>query len=212
MNTLPIQQFIEAEDIKEGTIILKNKTLRAVLMCSSVNFELKSEEEQNATLYQFQNFLNSLDFHLQLLVRSRKLDISKYLDALRQKEKEEENELMKIQTQEYTEFIDGLVKLQNIMSKTFYAVVPLDLALVEVPGASSGLGGILGNLFGRGAKRPNSHAERGEEAGREQFQKNKSQLAQRVVNIANGLRAVGIKAVQLNDEELRELLYNSYNI
>lgn len=210
MNTLPIQQFIEVEDIQEGTIVLKNKTLRAVLMCSSVNFELKSSEEQEATLYQFQNFLNSLDFYLQFLVRSRKLDISKYLDDLRQKEKAEENELMKIQTQEYTEFIDGLVKLQNIMSKTFYAIVPLDVAMVEIadPALRGGLGGVIANLFNT-KKKDAAPPDVGRD---EQFQKNKSQLAQRVVNVSNGLRAVGIKAVQLNNEELKELLYNSYNI
>lgn len=199
---LPTQKFIEVDEIKEGVMILKNKSLRSVLICSSVNFELKSTEEQEATLFQFQNFLNSLDFSLQILVRSRRLDINKYLDEMKQLQKEQEDELMRIQIEEYVEFIEGFVALQNIMSKTFYTIVPLDLALVEAGG-----GGILGSLLG-GKKAAPSKVEGKSD---EKFQGNKDQLIQRVSHVIGGLRTVGIRAIQLGDEELKEFLFKVYN-
>ncbi len=90
------QEFLEFDQIRDGVIILKNKGLRVISMVSSLNFALKSAEEQNAILYQFQNFLNSLDFSCQILIQSRRLNIIGYLDKLEEIEKKEENELVKL--------------------------------------------------------------------------------------------------------------------
>ena len=125
------QQIIEIDKIKEGVVILKNKALRGVLMVSSTNFALKSEEEQNAIIFQFQNFLNSLDFSIEMVVQSKKLNITGYLDKLKELEAKEQNELLKVQIAEYQKFIRELIRGGAIMSKQFFVVVPF--TLIELP-------------------------------------------------------------------------------
>jgi len=115
------------KEIKEGIIILKNNTLKAVMMVSSLNFALKSQEEQESIIYQFQEFLNSLDFSCQILVQSRKLNITGYLEKLKDLEKKQTNELLKVQTGEYRKFIEELIGGGSIMSKNFYVIVPYSI-------------------------------------------------------------------------------------
>ena len=124
-NTSSTHQLIEAKEIKDGIVIFKNGGLRAVLMVSSINFALKSNEEQEAIIDRFQGFINSVDFPIQILVQSRKLDISEYLKFLNERIEVQTNELLKIQTSEYLSFIQELVKLTNVMSKFFYVIIPL---------------------------------------------------------------------------------------
>src|SRR3989344_8811914 len=109
------QQFLAIETIRDNAVVLKDEGLRVVLMCSSLNFALKSENEQDAIIYQYQNFLNSLDFSIQFLIHSRRFNIAPYLDALQERYKEETHELMKIQIAEYSEFIKTFVDMTNIM-------------------------------------------------------------------------------------------------
>ena len=116
------QQFLEIEQIKEGVILLRNKAMRGVFMVSSLNFALKSEEEQKAIIYQFQSFLNSLDFPLEIVVQSRRLNITGYLDKLKELEQRQENELLKIQTAEYQKFIKDLIAGGAIMTKNFFVI------------------------------------------------------------------------------------------
>ena len=123
----PTQQFLEIDQIREGVVVLKNKSLRGIIMVSSLNFALKSDEEQKAVIYQFQNFLNSLDFSLEIMVQSRRLNITGYYDKLSDLEKKQENELLKIQIGEYRKFIEKLVAGGSIMSKNFFVVVPFSL-------------------------------------------------------------------------------------
>lgn len=189
------QQFLEIEQIKEGVIILKNRALRGVIMVSSLNFALKSEEEQNAILYQFQNFLNSLDFSLEIVVQSRMLNITGYLDKLKELEKAQKTELLKIQTADYRKFIEGLIGGGMIMSKSFYVVVPF--ALIEIPG--------LTTAKGLSAKQV-SHV-----LSEERFQQAKFQLWQRMEFVALGLRRCGLQAVPLNTAELIELFWSLYH-
>jgi len=103
------QQFLEFSEIKEGVVVLKNQTLRGILMVSSVNFALKSEEEQRSIIFQFQSFLNTLDFPVEIIMQSRKLNISGYLDKLNQMGEAEENQLMKVQIREYGNFIRKII-------------------------------------------------------------------------------------------------------
>lgn len=186
------QDFLPIEQIREGVIVLKNKALRGVLMVSSVNFALKSEEEQNAVIYQFQNFLNSVDFTCQIVIQSRRLNITGYLDRLKDLEKKQENELLKIQTAGYREFIQGLVETGIIMAKTFFVVVPYTIGegYGETPTGKK--------LFAM-PKLPTLTEDA--------FQRCKTQLWQRMEFLALGLRRCGLKAVPLSTPELIELFW-----
>ena len=189
------QQFLEMDSIKEGMVVLKNKSLRGVIMVSSLNFALKSDDEQQAIIYQFQNFLNSLDFPLEIVVQSRVLNITDYLNKLKQLEKEQENELLKIQTAEYQKFIRDLIAGGQILSKNFFVVVPF--TLIEIPGMRA-----AGGLF----KKKNEG-----EPTETQFQRAKSQLWQRMEFVALGLKRCGLQCIPLNTSELIELFWSMYH-
>lgn len=189
------QQFLAVDQIREGVMVLRNKSLRGVNMVSSLNFALKSEEEQTAIIYQFQNFLNSLDFSLQIIVQSRKLNITGYLDKLKDLEKKQENELLKTQTAEYREFIKDLIAGGSIMSKNFFVVVPF--TLIDIPGVKAAKGVLK--------KQPIITLNE------EQFQRAKSQLWQRMEFVSLGLRRCGLQSVPLNTSELIELFWSLYH-
>lgn len=125
-------QLIDVQDIKENIAILKSGGLRMVLMVSSINFALKSPDEQQAVINRFQDFINSLDYTVQIVMQSRQLDISEYMSFLKDQAEKQTNELLKIQTTEYAGFIEELIKLSNIMSKYFYVVVPLGVAMIDL--------------------------------------------------------------------------------
>lgn len=186
------QQFLEIKEIREGVIVLKNKSLRGVMMVSSLNFALKSEEEQNAIIYQFQNFLNSLDFSLEIVVQSRRLNITGYLDKLKEFEKRQENELLKIQIADYRKFINDLVAAGQILTKNFFVVVPF--TLIEIPGIKTA------------TKKKTESA-----LTEEQFQRAKFQLWQRMEFIALGLKRCGLECIPLNTSELIELFWSLYH-
>ena len=188
------QELLEIDQIREGVILLKNKSLRGVLMVSSLNFALKSEEEQNATIYQFQSFLNSLDFPCQIVVQSRRLNITGYIEKLKDLEKNQENELLKIQTTSYREFIESMIKEGVIMTKNFFVVVPF--TLFEVQGTSP-------SAF---VKKPGVPA-----LTEDEFQRCKTQLWQRMEFLAMGLRRCGLQAIPLTTPELIELFWGLYH-
>ncbi|MFA5355206.1 MAG: hypothetical protein WC302_00490 [Candidatus Paceibacterota bacterium] len=183
------QQFLEIEQIREGVTLLKNKSLRGVLMVSSLNFALKSPEEQEATIYEFQDFLNSLDFSIEIVIQSRKLNITGYLDKLEEIAKKQTNELLKIQIVEYRKFIEELISGGQILSKTFFVVVPF--TLITIPGFNK--------------------QKLGQETTEEQFQRSKSQLWQRMEFVVMGLRRCGLQCSPLNTSELIELFWGLYH-
>ena len=188
------QQFLEIDQIREGVILLRNKAMRGVIMVSSLNFALKSEDEQNAIIYQFQNFLNSLDFSLEIVVQSRRLNITGYLDKLKELERKQENELLKTQTAGYQKFIRDLIGGGAIMAKSFFVAVPF--TLIKIPGIKAAKA-----LF---KKQPTTLNE-------ERFQRCKSQLWQRMEFVALGLRRCGLQCVPLNTSELIELFWSLYH-
>ena len=188
------QQFLEIDQIREGIVVLKNKTLRGVMMVSSLNFALKSDEEQTAIIYQFQNFLNSLDFSCQIIVQSRRLNITGYLDKLKDLARKQENELLKVQTEEYRKFVESIVAGGTIMSKTFYVVVPFSMIEAEKTTPEKLL---------KAPKIPTLTEE--------QFQRCKTQLWQRMEYLALGLRRCGLRAVLLSTEELIELFWGLHH-
>ncbi|MBI4034250.1 MAG: hypothetical protein HY378_01740 [Candidatus Brennerbacteria bacterium] len=197
--SLPTQKFVEVKDIKNGVVRLKDGGLRKVLIVSGVNFDLKSEEEQNLILSSFQNFLNTLDFSVQFFIHSRKINISGYLEFLKTRKGEEENELLKIQIEEYAEFIRSFVEENPIISKTFFAIVPYDA--VKIPTQAKGIMGLF----------KKSPPKKEEEAAEERERKNIEQLDRRVEQVTSGLEQIGLRATALEDGELTELFYNLYN-
>ena len=200
------QDLVEIEQIKDSTLILKDGSLRQILMVSGMNFALKSEDEQNAISGAYANFLNSVDFGIQIIVHSRKINIEKYLADLDQKKAAEQSPLLQNQIGEYREFIRQFVEENAIMSKSFLVVVPWQSA--SLSGAASSLGGILS--FGK--KKISEEQQKAKEATKnEDFQKNLQQIGQRVAQVTDGLSAVGLDVVLLNDEQLTELFYNFYN-
>jgi len=179
----------------------KGAGLRAVLMVSSLNFALKSEEEQDALVFQYEIFLNSLDFPLQFVIQSRHLNIRPYLDTLAAHQKEESNELLKVQIGEYIEFVRTFVEMSNIVAKTFFAVVPFQPTIAEqhTKGVLKGFSSLFGST-----KSASKESE-------DDFEKFKSQLTQRIDAVSLGLRRLGLRVALLNTEELIELFYGLYN-
>lgn len=193
------QQFLAIDTIREDVVLLKDGGLRVILMCSSLNFALKSEDEQDAIIFQYQNFLNSLDFNLQFVIHSRRLNIVPYLEALHERQKEEDNELLKIQIAEYRDFIKTFVDMTNIMSKTFYVVIPFTPPILEQAGLLRDIASSLGLIKEKSVIANGSFAEY------------KNQLWQRVDTVIAGLQRFGVRSVSLNTEELIELFYGLYN-
>lgn len=192
-----VQQKIDIEDIQEGVIILKDGSLRAILMTSSVNFSLKSTEEQDALIYKYQGFLNSLDFPVQISAISRALDISDYLALMEQRKKEQANELLRIQMNEYQDFVKNLVQASHIINQSFYLVIPL----FRIENKKSGLLTKLGLTAGQSAQQKT-----------ESLEELKTQLWQRAEYVIAGLSGLGIKSVPLNTEEIIQLFYRLYNM
>lgn len=194
----PTQQFVDIEEIKDETIILKNGGLRRILIVSGINFELKSEEEQNIITNAYQNFLNGLDFSVQIIIHSRKLNIENYLGKLKELRDIEPNELLKNQISEYAEFVKSFVEMNAVMAKTFFAVVPYDP--IAIPAGGKKIFGLLGF----GPKKKANPMEQG-------FEQKIIQISQRTDQVINGLTQIGLRTVVLNNEELIELFYNLYN-
>lgn len=190
------QQFVSVKEIKNGTIILKDGSFRGILICSSINFGLKSADEQHAITLGFQNFLNTLDFSIQIVVNSRKMDLRPYLALLAGKDAEQKTDLMKIQLREYIEFVRTFAEQANIMTKSFYVVVSYS----PRSSASSAMG-----FLHRGGGAGDSAA------AKVSFEEDRVQLEQRLTLVASGLAGTGVRAVPLGTEEIIELLYRSFN-
>lgn len=190
------QQFVPVKEIRNGVIVLKDGGYRGVLICSSINFGLKSADEQHAIILGFQNFLNTLDFSIQIVVNSRKMDLRPYLALLEDKAVEQKTELMRIQLREYVEFIRSFADQANIMTKSFYIVVSY------APHSSTA--NALSFLRHESVSVKNASAETS-------FEEDRAQLEQRLALVVGGLAGTGVRAVPLGTEEVIELLYRSFN-
>jgi len=192
------QKYLDVAEVKEDVILLKNGALRSILAVSAINFELKSTEEQEAIISQYQNFLNSVDFPLQILINSRKLNMENYIDFLSQNEKKQSNELLRLQILEYKNFIDQLVSNSNIMEKNFYIIVPFSPIENQEKTFFFNIGSLLNpqkNILEK----------------RENFETYKNQLFQRVDHIIAALSGIGLQIIPLKTQEIIELLFTSYN-
>ncbi len=193
------QQYIDIAEIHDDTVILKNNGLVAVLLVASINFALKSEEEQNAIIQAYMSFINSLSFPVQIVVQSRKLNIDDYLEQLKKKEKEQTNELLKIQIADYVDYIKELIELGDIMTKRFYVVVAYH------PQEGTKRQGLFSKIINSfkvvkviGMKR-------------DKFLKYKQELDRRVNSVQSALASMTLNSQRLDTQSLIELYYNSYN-
>ena len=192
------QQYLDIAEIKKDTVIMRDGTLRSVLLVSSINFALKSEDEQNAIISAYVSFLNNIDFPLQIVIQSRELNIDHYIAALEVKGKEQTNELLKMQTAEYIQYIKELISMSRIMNKRFYIVILYDPLTDKKK-----------NFFTRFVDvfKPATLIKMKEE----KFLRRRGELTHRVDNIIAGLSSIGLNAMQLDTQSLIELYYNVYN-
>jgi len=200
-NVSGIQKFIEVKEIKNGVAIMKDNSMKAVCACSSINFDLLSQVEQEALVARFQEFLNALDFPIQIIIASRHFQIDDYLNQVKELEKIQTNELLRIQTSEYINFIQSFVEFANIMSKSFYVIIPFSVMESRQEGFFEKVKNIISS-----AKSSKQKFET------EKFNQYKTQLEQRVNMVVDGLRGLGIKTIPLNDEQLTQLYFEFYNV
>ncbi len=188
------QHFVPIADIHDDVVILKDGQLCMVLLASSINFALKSAEEQQAILSQFQAFLNAVDFSLQVYVQSRRLDIRPYLEILRTRESIQDNELMRIQLREYMDFISSFTEQVEIMTKNFFVVVPYTPLQINTGNVPSFL------------KKKTTESEKSD-----RFFEHRTQLEQRISIVEQGLSRIGVRTALLGTNELIELFYHIFN-
>lgn len=192
------QQYLDIAEIKDNTVVLKDGTLRAVVMVSSINFALKSEDEQNAVISSYVQFLNNLRFTLQIVIQSRELEIDNYIAYLQEQEKEQTNKLLKMQTADYIEYIKELTSLGRIMSKRFFVIVPYDPLTDKRKGFFSLM---------KEALKPATIIKLKEET----FQRYQEMLNRRLDSVMSGLESMGVSVARLDTQSLIELYYKTYN-
>ncbi|MCX6754570.1 MAG: hypothetical protein NTU81_01945 [Candidatus Nomurabacteria bacterium] len=198
------QEFVPIKEVRNGIIILKDGGLRSILLASSLNLSLKSADEQTAIISEFQNFLNGLDFPTQICMQSRRLDIRPYLMTLEERLKEQTEPLLKIQTKEYIDFIKSFTDEVNIMTKTFFIVVPYSANVIKSSNK------MMDSFMGSGA--PKKQIEDTKKAmDMASFEEKRTQLDQRVGVIISGLGRVGIRTSQLKTDQVVELFYKTFN-
>lgn len=202
------QDLVDIKEIHDSAVIMKNGSIRQIVMVSGVNFSLKSETEQNIVTSGYQSFLNGIDFSLQIVIHSRKVNIEKYLENLARYSEKETSPLLQNQAEEYREFIRGFVQKNAIMEKSFLVVVPFYPISSQLPTQQA-----MGKLMPFSGKKKVDKAEEDmtREAAQASFAENLAQLKQRVNQVTEGLTSIGLEAVVLNDEQLIELFYNFYN-
>ena len=200
LNAKATQEFVPIKEVRDGIIVLKDDALRAIVLANSVNLSLKSYDEQKATILQFQNFLNTLDFPIQISIQSRRLDIRPYLTLLENRIKLQNEPLLKLQTKEYIEFVRNFTESVSIMTKSFFITVPYTHTTLQSASPSG-----FSKLFSRKTDAENSMASKAD------FEEKRSQLEQRVSVIQQGLGRCGIKSAQLGTEEVVEVFYKVFN-
>ena len=191
-------RYLDIGEIRDDAVVLRDGTLRAVLMCSSINFSLKSDDEQKAVVQGYVSFLNSLEFPLQIVAQSRKLNIDGYLANLNNIAKQQTNELLRVQINDYTAYVKELISLGDIMTKRFYVVVPYN------PGSDKrrSFWERFVSIFS---------AAKAVRLSRDKFNKYLESLERRAGQVESGLASMGLTAVRLDTQSLIELYYTSYN-
>lgn len=193
------QDFVPVKEIRDGVVVLTNGELRSLILVSPINLSLKTEDEQNAVFSQFIGFLNSLDFTVQIVVQSRRLDITPYLLMLEKKYENQTEPLLKIQTKQYIEFIREFTDQNSIMTKNFIVSIPYGYGELEIEKS-----GFINKIFG--AKKEDI-----QKMQNKSFEESRVQLEQRVGLVKNGLTSCGLTATVLNTDEVTDILYKVFN-
>lgn len=196
--TASTQSRLDIAEIRDDVVVLKDGTLRGVLTVASINFSLKSDEEQEAIIYAYMNFLNTLEYPIQIVIQSRRLNIDDYVARLAKSSAGQTNELLRTQTDDYISFVKELVSLGQIMTKTFYVTVPYSPFSDKKKGFLPRMLEVL---------QPGSVIRLKES----KFQEYRNELLQRVGHIQTGLSSMGLNSVLLNTQQLIELYYRVYN-
>ena len=202
--------LVDIKEIRDNVVVLKDGSLRQVIMVGGVNFALKSETEQTILTQAYQTFLNTVEFPLQILIHSRKVNIDKYIEGLLGRKEAESSAILQNQIDEYAEFVKGFVAKNAIMEKTFLVVVPFFPLGSAIPGAGKGL--LDGLPFIGKKKKPDAaEAAKSKEATEKSFMENIGQLTQRTNQVISGLLGIGLETTILENQALVELFYNFYN-
>lgn len=196
--TVSTQKYLDIAEIKDDVVVMRDGTIRAVLLVSSINFALKSEDEQEAVIGAYVSFINNIDFPLQILIQSRELNIDNYISFLKTKEKEQLNRLLKIHTAEYINYIAELTSLGKIMNKRFYVVVQYNPLTDKRKGFFTLLAEALKPATSLKLKQKT-------------LDRYKEMLNRRLETIYGGLESMGMSVVRLDTQSLIELYYQSYN-
>ena len=202
-NPLSTQNSLEIAELREGMVVMRDGSFRAVVACKSINFDLMSAREREGVEYSYQSFLNALTFPIQILVRSQRVDIEPYLNRLAEIQVAQDNMLLSDLMEDYINFIDSLSRSANIMDKSFFIVIPY-----YPSGDITNLKGSAKGFFGKIFTKPGAQVSK---IDRNTWDKAREEIKKRVDSITGGLYQMGIKSVQLNTKELGELYYNVYN-
>ena len=197
VNSNPSQDFVPIKEVRDGVITLKDGSMRSIVMVSSLNFSLKSIDEQTSIIMQFESFLNALDFSIQIFIESKRIDIRPYIALLEERYKVQLTDLLKIQIREYISYIKDLTENRSIMKKNFY------VSISYTPTILNAKKGVLSSVFGGSkdnAKEKNLT-----------FEQNRLQLEQRVGVVQQGLSRCGLRSQLLGTDEVVELFYKLFN-
>jgi len=201
------QRYLPFSQIRENIVIMKDSSARVILKCSPINFLLKSTEEQDSIIISFQRFLNSLNFPIQIIVRSTKLDIDSYIENLKDKALKQKNALLQNQTYEYIEYLKKLIEVAQIMRKDFYIVVPYDdveWASVKDTGFFSSFKSFWSSInWAEDLEKIRSQIRN--------FTKLKKELVSRSGQITTSLESIWIKATPLNKTDLIKYMTDYFN-
>jgi hypothetical protein len=192
------EKYLDIAEIRDDMVLLKDGTVRAVLLVSSINFALKSAEEQEAIIQAYMTFLNSLEYPIQIVIQSRRMNIDGYMDRLKEQERSMENDLLRNQIKDYRSFVTELVELGQIMQKMFYVIVPYDPLTNKKKGFFTRLGEAIS---------PAAAAK----LNQKQLKDRIEQINRRVEITKGQLGSMGLNSARLNTQGLIELYYNVYN-
>lgn len=197
------QEHLDILEVKNNLVILKNGTSCAVLETTAVNFDLLSEIEQDAIIAAFSMLLNSITFPIQITLRSKRLDISKYIEKVYNVETKITDPLLKRQAESYRKFVQEVIKQNEVLSKQFYVVIPMLQSTFAFEPGSGPFDWVL-KLFGTHTKRVDVDIEK-------TIKEAETNLAPKIAHIIGEFNRLGIRTKQLTTQEIVELYFDIYN-
>jgi type IV secretory pathway VirB4 component len=208
--------LVDIDEIRGNVVVMKDTSLKQIVMVGGVNFALKSESEQTIITQGYQNFLNSIDFPLQVVIHSRKVNVDAYIQSLLARKDQEESPLLRSQIDEYAEFIKGFILKNAIMEKTFLVVVPYYPISFSASAGKKAAASILPSFLGgkkspKGATAVAADKAKTDADAAQDYREHVVQLEQRTGQVMSGLAGIGLEVTVLENDALIELFYNFYN-